>query len=388
VLPNEPCAPPTNHQRLSAPRAKSLLLLGCLLLLSIGCHHARDARQPRQHLGPKAIVADRVPYNNAINDSWKAQTLLNIVKTRYLDPPFFTDVPQIVSGYSFDRTAGTDLGLQSSQSPNIPSGQRFLALFGLSAQFTDRPTVSYSPQTDPQFVRNLTAPLPTTAVVSLLDAGYGVDAIFNLSVQGINGRRNSTASGGVFRPADAEYHLIAELIGKVRRANSFEIRISGDALKDPVLVAHFRHPIEDPQLAEDILQLKQLLGLDPELNQFPVVYGSAPAKPNEIAIHTRPIYLILRDLSPFVSVPEQHVLDGRAIAFDMTGSPDSPPLNVCCGCDKPVDAFAAVQYGDYWFWIEQGHFESKRTFIFLRVLLALADTRGNKAAPTVTIQAN
>ena len=59
----------------------------------------------RQHIGPGTIVDDRIPYNEAVVTSWKQQTLLNIVRLRYMDVPEFIDVSSVVSGYGLDRTA-------------------------------------------------------------------------------------------------------------------------------------------------------------------------------------------------------------------------------------------------------------------------------------------
>jgi hypothetical protein len=109
------------------------IVLGLLALT--GCHH----------YGPPSIVADRIPYNHAIASTWTEQTLLNIVRLRYMDTPFFVDVPQMTSGYTLQGTATGNAGIFPPVCPLASFAQQLGATLNLQAGYQDRPTISYLP---------------------------------------------------------------------------------------------------------------------------------------------------------------------------------------------------------------------------------------------------
>src|SRR3954469_14427102 len=110
----------------------SLRAAMAVLIVVTGCHP----------LGPSSIRRDRSEYASSISDSWKRQTLLHIVKLRYLDPPIFVDVGQIIAGYSLETTLTA--GGSFPETANF--GGNTASIAG-SARYTDRPTITYTPLT-------------------------------------------------------------------------------------------------------------------------------------------------------------------------------------------------------------------------------------------------
>src|SRR5262245_6215763 len=138
-----------------------------------------------QHIGPGTILTDRVSYNEALAASWQEQTLLNIVKLRYADTPFFVDVAQITSGYSKTRSGNANLSLAAGLSPDLQIGERLGGLVGYQTAVEDRPTISYTPQTGGDFIRHLSAPIPPKTVLFLMQSGYDAELLLDLLVDSV-----------------------------------------------------------------------------------------------------------------------------------------------------------------------------------------------------------
>lgn len=363
------------------PRLACLVLLTAAVLGQAGC----------EHYGPRSITADRIPYNQAIASSWKEQTLLNIVKLRYMDTPFFVDVPQITSGYQIAGSASTTGGVFPPVSNLASFAQQLGLTLNLQAAYQDRPTISYQPQTGSQFIRNLTQPINPGSVMFLLQSGYPADVVFDLTVDSINGVRNRSVSGGQLRPADPEFTQIVKSLRKAQILGHVGIRVEQgkDKGKGDSVAFFFQDQGIDPELAKELAEVRKALHLDPDRRDFRIVFGAAAANPNEIAILSRSVIRILSELSTFVDVPVEHQVSGIAPpigAVDSEGG--TQPFHVLSSCKKPCDPFIAVCYEGRWFWVEKSDFHSKRTMSYLLVMLALSDTGAKENLPVITIQAN
>ena len=359
-------------------RLHFLVFLGLSFCGPIGC----------QHYGPRSIAADRIPYNESIATSWKEQTLLNIVKLRYMDTPFFVDVPQITSGYTLQGIGTVNGGIFPPVSNLASFAQQLGLTLNMQAAYQDRPTISYQPQTGSQFIRNLTQPINPGSVLFLLQSGYPADVVFDLTVESINGVRNRSVSGGQLRPADPEFAMIVKTLRRAQIAGHVGIRVERAKDNKDSVAFFFRDKDIDPELAKELAEVRKALRIDPNEAEFRVVFGAAASSPKEIAILSRSIIRIMRELSTNVQVPLEHLASGIAPDLGDTDDSADTQLRVFSANTKPCDAFTAVCYEGRWFWIDKTDFRSKRTMGYLLVLLALSDTGAKESLPVITIQAN
>src|SRR5262252_1615446 len=106
---------------------RTLILAICSAsLLATGCLHPK--------IGPHSLPRDRADYSLSLSDSWKSQTLLNIVKFRYIDPPLFVDVGSIVSSYTLSENA--------TVGGNFQPGGPNTANIGGGIGFSNSPTIT------------------------------------------------------------------------------------------------------------------------------------------------------------------------------------------------------------------------------------------------------
>lgn len=350
------------------------LILPCLALWFCGCHS----------IGPMTVARDRFDYSTAITESWKRQTLLNIVKLRYLDPPIFVDVGQIVSGYSLQTGASVG-GTFSS----VSAVGNSLTLGG-AGSFTDRPTVTYTPLTGSKFVRAMITPIPPEALFSTIQAGWPADAMMLTGVSSINGLKNQQASGTGVTMADTNFLRVIQLMRKIQNSDAVGIRVLPGTNKNVATLLTFRSKDISPDTLADISELHQLLHLAPDAQEFKLVFGSTPGNDHELAVVTRSMMHIMNNMASQVDVPPQDIVEGRTNPGWNESSPEVEQrrlIRIHSSTAAPKDDFVTVPYRNHWFWIDDRDLKSKRIFSFMMLLFTLSDNSEPSGMPVLTIPA-
>jgi hypothetical protein len=338
-----------------------------------------------KHLGPKSVAVDRFDYSSAIGESWKQQTLLNIVKLRYMDLPVFVDVSSIVAGYSIQTGVSVN-GTIASET----AAQGNFASVGGTALYTDRPTITYVPMTGEKFLRGLITPIDPKNVFFLLQSGYAADFILGMTVESLNGVRNRSTAGGAVREADPEFIRALDLMRQVQAAGAVGMRVEEDKVKGSTGVVLFRRADVPPDIAEKSAEIRRLLKMPVEQEKFVLTYSPARGADGELAVNSRSMLQIMQALASHLDAPEAHLQDHSAWpSIESPSAPESSQHNVRIhsGKEKPTGAFAAVRYRDHWFWVDNGDFRTKRALTVVMFMFTLADTGTAERLPLITIPA-
>ena len=331
-------------------------------------------------IGPGMVNRDRVAYTDAISESWKRQMLLNLVKMRYADAPIFLDVASVINQYALEAELSGNMGW--NQFLNKDS-----QLLGGRGRYSDRPTITYQPLSGEKFTRSLMTPIPPASVLSLVQAGWRADAVSWICIQAINNIYNRSGAAMRGHPVDPNFCEFVTLFRKVQESRAVGMRIRETDDKKDSVVLFFRMKDVSPEAVAQVRRLRELLDLDPEAQEFTIVYGSLPQNEREIAMLTRSMLEILVEVASHIEVPAAHVAEGRTLATlaDEVATGGVISSRIQSSRDMPADAFVAVQYRGYWFWISDRDFSSKRLFSFLMFLFTLAETGTPTPAPTLTI---
>ena len=329
-------------------------------------------------IGPDIIQASGNDYNIAIQRTIDEQLLLNLIRLKYHDTPFFLEVNSVSSQFKLNSEASISATLKEQQTPET---------VGLSGKlnFTEQPTVTYLPLHGNDFIQRLLNPISIDTIILLANSGWSIERILRLTVDEINGIPNAPNAGGP-TPAKApdfkEFQSIANIFRDLQIKNS--IGFVYDRNKNTSVIFH-----NNNQLVE---KFREKLNLG-SYKKFKFLNGKGIAnnKSDSIILSTRSFLGVMYYLSHSIDVPDKDKMSGKVtITYDEYGNEfdwtelTKDLFKIKSGADNSNIAIS-TNYRDAWFYIDDTDLNSKTTFSLLMQLFSLQSGKADGTAPLLTL---
>lgn len=329
--------------------------------------------------GPAKVTHDRFNYGNAIGASAKEQLLMNVVRLRYMDAITMLTVVSVITSYSLEGTV--------SVTGEVEFGTTNILTSGVSGAYTQSPTITYNELTGKEFVERIMIPAAPSTLVALVESSWRADRIFSRMVEEINGIRNRNRA--LEYVGDPRFPRVAALFLALQRDGAVAFVVSNPNTTTETLTLKLVNPLSDPAVEETFSELRAILGLDQTKNEFAMVFGRTAPDDQTIAIKTRSTMQIMLEFSTYIEIPADHLTRGHVESYrEFNAQEGHPPVVIQSGKSKPDDTYTAVKYLDSWFWIDNGDFETKRSFAVLLLMFAIAESGEDAAAPVLTVSTN
>ncbi len=330
-------------------------------------------------VGPSSANRDQYAYANALRTGMHEQLLLNAVALRYGEGPLFLETSSVISQYALEGsvTAGAKFttGLLSNSQT-----------LGAGAKYREQPTITFSPLTGEKFTRSLLTPIPPESLISMIQSGFPLSFMFSVGVKGINGIIAPSKLRVERAVGSMEFYEIVERLQKIHNSGAVGMRIIKQA--DGISSVLFFHHNPPAEVLDDIRYLRTRLRLETDRPEFIIRFGSVPQHGNEIVLQTKSMMEILADIGAGATIPQEHLQQGRAQINSVVFEDDPAGIVIHSSKKQPRDAFTAVQFRDYWFWIDDRDYTSKIRFSIIGMMLSLAETGAVRSIPIVTVPTN
>lgn len=400
-----------------------LLVAAALSILMTGCAMQAEIIQERHW-----------DLNETIRETANEQLLLNLVRLRYDEPPYFLQLSSITTSFS----AGTSVGASAT----LPEGGD--NTYGLSGGFSysESPTVTWSVPDSREFLGRLYAPVGADQLTLLSQSGFDLTEVFRIGVQKMNLLRNREfrIRDGEFRPdsyseflevldlmeamqqeglIDFAYALMTNYGGVPLPITQLEPRGVAEGMpysllylsrapgmatpyrvSKPLYVRFTKASDSDPRAQ----RLRELLKLRPDLYSYPITNtvdispegilaldGKLaevfdPAKTvRHIGLTNRSVFDILNFAAASIDVPEDDVAGGLVRRRDVE---HDQFLDVRTAENEPKDAWLRVRYRGRWYYIPATDLPSRTTFTLLSALFSSVVGEVPGAKPVLTLPVN
>ena len=394
--------------------------------------------------GPKALEKTHGRYQESVLLVEEEQLLRNLVHLRYSEPQRSLHVSSIATQYEL---AGGAEARPFFLAPNPSNSNVIFKTFtsilpDLNLSAANRPTITLIPSNDGDPVKRSLTPITLETIALLTETSWPASVIMRLWIERLNGVPNAVSASGPSRGIlsdHARFRRIAELVQHVQdhelgglRTEVREVEAGGplpaDKVASAVVLEAAKAGMEyrprpggsdwvlvkkEPQLvlwispssvgSPEIDELTTLLNLEPRRLQYNVVVAPgivadpmrSPRVPSgELMIMPRSSSQVLYYLANGIEVPPEHVANGFIQPIrDPEGKVVDPreitrgvfEAHVCQGHRPPPNAYVAVKYRDFWYYIDDRDQASKATITLMLQLNRLDFANDRPAAPFLTL---
>ena len=349
--------------------------------------------------GPSTLPPARKDYAESIRISANNELLSNIVRLRFAATPEMLDVSQVVTQYR-----STVTGRAGATFPYGENG----AGFGFESEWRENPTITYSPISGEEFAIRLLAPLQLYQVFILSGSGWDLPRLLASVVQKVNGLENLRLSVELTelpRPTSfTRFSEVVALVAQLEQSRGLEIemvrpdkhqaakpgrqkggerRLRLEALRYELV---FSPADADSQFAKASGRLKELLGLDPDVEVVPIRLGryERAGKGRELVVETRSMHSAMLYFASGIKLPEpasrlypNTLTELAALNEPETSLYPGRLLEIQVSTERPETPYANSEIHGMWFWIDRADARSKATFTLLQYLTRLQQARGS-----------
>ena len=418
----------SRHSTALGLRWLALLITATIGLAAVGCS-----------LGSRSITTGRLRFNEAVKATSEQQLLLNIVRLRYTDAPSSLALSSIADQRELAGNLGLTPFFTSAGAGDIGS-YRGTVLPGLQFSGATRPTLSYTPMDDQEFTRRLFTPITLDGTAYLSKTTWPISSVFRLYLENLNWVSNAETGSGPTPCLSPEYaqfmdgisalqrlqdrQLIAifhdtrdETIAAGRSPTELTAAAAVDAINEGhkvkwgsdgswAIVREVKQPVlrigSVPPMDDDFLKFCAAFRLNPNLRSFRLTtdevdpfYEGVPSEGlDQLDLETRSLLQVLFFVAHGVDVPAPHLAEGlapstnqdEASIFDWSQVMQGlMQIHHYKGRRPPPCALVAVQYQDYWFYIDQRDRQSKSTFLLLLEVSRLELNAPKETAPLLSL---
>jgi hypothetical protein len=335
-------------------------------------------------LGPNSVTQSHALYGEAIATSLNEQFLQNLVRLRYRESPYFLEVGSVTASLSVQSS----VGLESVHSTD---GGPTLLQPSIGAGYSNSPTISYTPLQGEEFLRKVLVAVPIESLFILMQSGWSAERVFGICVERINGLENApSASGPTPDQPPGDFRNFERLLVLLERVRNKELIRYSTAAASNELRLEFN---SGSGHADDIREIKSLLGLDPGKKEFSLSNNAQKRGSDTITIRTRSIMSILFYLSQSVEAPPSHEDAGFVSVtknpdgsrFDWQTTPAGQLFRIHQSRTKPRSAYLAIPYRGHWFYVANNDLDAKASFMLMSQLFNLNAGAVKSVNPTLTI---